>query len=42
MDNYNITGWEILTDNKILLIEEINEKKENDVILNLRNMVVMY
>ena len=32
MDNYNITGWEILTDNKILLIGEINEKKENDVI----------
>ena len=32
MDNYDITGWEILTDNKILLIGKINENKENDVI----------
>ena len=32
MDNYDITGWEILTDNKILLIGKINENMENDVI----------
>ena len=32
MNDYEITGWEILTDNKILLIGEINEKKENSVI----------
>ena len=32
MDDYDITGWEILNDNKILLIGEINENRENDVI----------
>ena len=32
MDDYDITGWEILTNNKILLIGEINENKENSVI----------
>ena len=32
MDNYDITAWKILTDNKTLLIGEINENKENDVI----------
>ena len=32
MDNYNITGWEILTDNKISLNGKINENKENDII----------
>ena len=32
MDDYDLTGWEILTENKILLIGEINEDKENEVI----------
>ena len=27
MNDYDITGWEILSDNKILLIGEINENK---------------
>ena len=32
MDDYELTGWEILTENKILLIGEINEDMENTVI----------
>ena len=32
MDDYDLTGWEILTDNKILLIGEIKENMENTVI----------
>ena len=32
MDDYDLTGWEILTENKILLIGVINQDMENDVI----------
>ena len=32
MDDYDLTGWEFLTENKILLIGEIKENMENEVI----------